>query len=184
MMASTTTASPFVLTEDIMKQALLRADHLTHRQLRFGLGVGARIVEIENLTWRDVDLPNGRVWFEQRMTAAGGRFVPLPATILTMLWDMKVWKEGGATSSVWAESGGISNTQLRTRWCRLFSKWKRDYERGTERVPPPNPVPPVSEIRRLSIQMLLDRGVPADQVAVWAGRIVQPSHRTGARECR
>lgn len=169
MMAFTTTRSP-ALTEDVMKQALLRADHVTHRQLRFGLGVGARVSEIENLTWQDVDLSNGRVWFAQSMTAAGGRFVPLPPNMLTMLWDMKTWKEGNATGSVWAETGGISNIPLRTRWCRLFAKWTNAYERGTDPTPPPMPAPQLWQLRRLSIQMLLDRGVPADQVALWAGR--------------
>ncbi len=168
MMAFTTSRSP-VLTEDIMKQVLLRTDHVTHRQLRFGLGVGARVPEIENLTWCDLDLSNGRVWFAQS-TTAGERFVPLPSNILAMLWDMKVWKKGDATGSVWAEAGGIANIPLRTRWRRLFTKWANAYERGTEPMPPPTPIPSVSQVRRLSIQMLLDRGVPADRVAAWAGR--------------
>jgi len=160
------------LTEDMLRHVLPLADHVTHAQLRFGIGTGARIPEIENLRWSEVDLIRRRVWFEHPMTLNGGRSVPLPPKVLSMLWDIKNWWGGDAAGFVWAEACGIGKLPLRTRWRRLFTEWSEAHERGDTPVPPPASFPAVQELRRFAIQLLLDRGVPPEEVAAWSGRHV------------
>lgn len=156
------------LTEDVLRHVFQLADYLTHSQLRFAVGVGAHVTEIESLQWPDVDLDNRRVWLCGSGTVRG-RFVTLPPNVLVMLWDMKAWTTDDPAGAVWIDRSGIAKIPLQTRWRRLFVLWANAHSQGLVAMRPPKPPPPLAAIRRFAIQLLLDCGAPTDEVAVWAG---------------
>lgn len=155
-----------LLTVDMVKQALRMSDALTGCQVRFALGTGARLREVERLDWGDLDLEVGRVWFSHPKTMDGGRGVPLPPHVLEMMRELKDATEGEVIGPVWGKGGQSS---LIARWRDLFAKWAKAYERGTVTAPPPPGCPPLHSLRHLVVQLLLDRGVPDEQINHWAG---------------
>lgn len=160
------------LTEGVLKHALWFADRVTYAQARFGVGACARVNEIEQLQWGDLDLDRGRARLVGcNRGATSGRVVVLPRDVLSTLRAMKSLSLVDGQACVWAEGRGTAKVPLRVRWRRLFSQWEKAYAAGRVDMAPLAIAPTAHQLRRHGIQLMIDRGVPHADVAAFAGLI-------------